>query len=1065
LWLIVLVALLLAMSLLAMSSSSALGGFAGIAEDSSPPFALYLGSGFVAPSPGGVGSANAGEAFALYLGSGFVVPSPGGVGSANAGEAFALYLGVLKQRAANSLVFPLDTRADEPEGVIAPTNLVANPQACTDIVRLTWFDNSPDETGFEVEAKYSGFSDIWYERLVTLPEGTTSYDARPIELYGLPVTYRVRAVRELSKSAYTNEAMATHGSLLPGYVPPPAGITAKSIGNSRDILVRIRPPSDNQSGWGEVESVVLWVATNQEFDQPEVIVLAPPEGGGVLEHYYSGSSDTDYWFRVSNASECAGDNTETIEPGAQPVRPSPPPVLLIHGISGSTDNWGSVWDDGFASREYAAEGVKRAEFQQRCGTWYDWGKELKHILTSLLEGDWQTDEKVDLIAHSQGGLASRHLIETSDLDFVRGLVMIGTPNHGGRFSTLLTFGPGLSDALLCRKGVEALQANSPHLRELNFGDVTTKDDHCWDEPEEIVNSRRGSARYLSIAGLGPSKLSCIPPKNLLCLTREAKFGPVDPEGCQGDGVVTWKSARLRASGTPLVTLSGHAHNALLSMPGSNGSVALLESPVVVNTALDWLDTLDLPDETAASRPVDPAGALGVEFYEAVQEVSPDSVVHHSSVVDSVHGDVRHHEASIDSCGSLVLFAGWPDLEATLSIMSPDSVIYSAGDTLLYSWLEYEVDMEWGYSSFLVRDPEPGPWTAVVTREPGSPVLPFTLDWVIVNGSYRLLAWMGGEVARPGETVPVHASLMQGGASVLASVVATVQDPNGEFMTITLHDDGTGGDEVGGDLIYTGLLDATSADGFHNVTVEGRLEVPGPEGILRTVETGFHVVATPELVVQEVEHAPVITQVNRLSELRVRIANIGPAPADSVDVLAMEVTSGDTLGTVRVGIPAQDSTSVHFLWTPVVAGEYHLNVSVSLLGFSELDLADNSLGIVVPVSGVPQTVSVDPDPPSINPLQFVLGLPRPNPSRGRVALDFVVPHAANVLLEVYDVRGRRVRTIVDEMCAPGSFTRYWDGVTNTGRTAASGVYFIRFAAPGTELRRKVVLLRGSAGFGG
>jgi len=66
--------------------------------------------------------------------------------------------------------------------------------------------------------------------------------------------------------------------------------------------------------------------------------------------------------------------------------------------------------------------------------------------------------------------------------------------------------------------------------------------------------------------------------------------------------------------------------------------------------------------------------------------------------------------------------------------------------------------------------------------------------------------------------------------------------------------------------------------------------------------------------------------------------------------------------------------------------------------------------------------------------------------------------AEVRLEVFDVRGARVATLVDDIKSPGEYTVGWDGMSDRGNPVASGVYFYRLDAPGQVLTQKLVLIR-------
>ena len=63
------------------------------------------------------------------------------------------------------------------------------------------------------------------------------------------------------------------------------------------------------------------------------------------------------------------------------------------------------------------------------------------------------------------------------------------------------------------------------------------------------------------------------------------------------------------------------------------------------------------------------------------------------------------------------------------------------------------------------------------------------------------------------------------------------------------------------------------------------------------------------------------------------------------------------------------------------------------------------------------------------------------------------------LEVFDVAGRRVTTLVDEMIDTGAHTATWNGRDAKGRSEASGVYFCRLAADGKPVdTRRIVIVR-------
>lgn len=84
--------------------------------------------------------------------------------------------------------------------------------------------------------------------------------------------------------------------------------------------------------------------------------------------------------------------------------------------------------------------------------------------------------------------------------------------------------------------------------------------------------------------------------------------------------------------------------------------------------------------------------------------------------------------------------------------------------------------------------------------------------------------------------------------------------------------------------------------------------------------------------------------------------------------------------------------------------------------------------------------------------------RPNPFNPKTAIAFNLPQAADVRLEIYDVAGRKVTTLVDRRLTAGPHTYEWNGLNRNGERVASGVYFYRLAADERVLSKKMVLLK-------
>ncbi|UCF04556.1 MAG: Ig-like domain-containing protein [bacterium] len=83
---------------------------------------------------------------------------------------------------------------------------------------------------------------------------------------------------------------------------------------------------------------------------------------------------------------------------------------------------------------------------------------------------------------------------------------------------------------------------------------------------------------------------------------------------------------------------------------------------------------------------------------------------------------------------------------------------------------------------------------------------------------------------------------------------------------------------------------------------------------------------------------------------------------------------------------------------------------------------------------------------------------PNPFNPVTIISFYLPEAAHVVLEVYDVTGRLVTTLLDGFRERGRYEIDWDGTDLYGEPVTSGVYFYRIEACKTVRSRKMVLIR-------
>jgi hypothetical protein len=114
----------------------------------------------------------------------------------------------------------------------------------------------------------------------------------------------------------------------------------------------------------------------------------------------------------------------------------------------------------------------------------------------------------------------------------------------------------------------------------------------------------------------------------------------------------------------------------------------------------------------------------------------------------------------------------------------------------------------------------------------------------------------------------------------------------------------------------------------------------------------------------------------------------------------------------------------------------------------------------PLDGVFAVRGPDLDPASVEPdlpTRTWLAEAAPNPSSSAVRIAFDLARAGAIRLEVFDLAGRRMKTLASGYLPAGRYERRWLLDAAAGRAVARGVYFVRLAAPGTNLVRRLVIM--------
>ncbi len=197
-----------------------------------------------------------------------------------------------------------------------------------------------------------------------------------------------------------------------------------------------------------------------------------------------------------------------------------------------------------------------------------------------------------------------------------------------------------------------------------------------------------------------------------------------------------------------------------------------------------------------------------------------------------------------------------------------------------------------------------------------------------------------------------------------------------------------------------------------------------------------------------------------------------------DRTTIELTSSATLAGLEMELKALDGKSVN-INTTIRGFEPFYSQDGDIITLGMFDLTGNAkiaLGknAILKVDGNVEIVSVLGADESANglafdiingaskieiqPTDFALLPNHPNPFNPTTQITFALPKACEAILEVYNIAGQKVATLVDGTLEAGEHTVQWDSRDQSGASVASGIYLYRLTAGEFKDTKKMILLK-------
>ena len=112
---------------------------------------------------------------------------------------------------------------------------------------------------------------------------------------------------------------------------------------------------------------------------------------------------------------------------------------------------------------------------------------------------------------------------------------------------------------------------------------------------------------------------------------------------------------------------------------------------------------------------------------------------------------------------------------------------------------------------------------------------------------------------------------------------------------------------------------------------------------------------------------------------------------------------------------------------------------------------------------PTSVTDDAVPRTPEDFTLVASYPNPFsiandvPAGGKASVVYQLNTVSDISLQIYDIRGRLIRTLVQTRQNPGEYTVQWDGRNRNNLVVAAGTYFIRLQANNLQQVQKISLI--------
>jgi hypothetical protein len=151
--------------------------------------------------------------------------------------------------------------------------------------------------------------------------------------------------------------------------------------------------------------------------------------------------------------------------------------------------------------------------------------------------------------------------------------------------------------------------------------------------------------------------------------------------------------------------------------------------------------------------------------------------------------------------------------------------------------------------------------------------------------------------------------------------------------------------------------------------------------------------------------------------------------------------------------------------PALASETWVGFDIPMADFTGLTTQGHLAQLII--SGDPNTIYLDNvyfydentvADNGVSAPASTLGRNYPNPFNPSTSIAYEITEPGHVQLNIYNIKGELIRTLVDAPQTAQSYTVTWDGTDNVGNPISSGVYFYQMQSGKNTSTRKMLLMK-------